>query len=50
MKEIKIENRCSNPNCVTNHETYVSPKFILVNKEKKKYMCEFCSTEHKFNK
>lgn len=49
MKEIKNENRCSNPNCVTNHETYVSPKFILVNKEKNKYMCEFCSTEHKIN-
>ena len=50
MKEIKVENICSNSNCVTNHETYVRPKFILVNKEKNKYMCEFCSTEYKGNK
>ncbi|WP_297518839.1 aspartate carbamoyltransferase [uncultured Clostridium sp.] len=49
MKQIKIQNKCSNSNCVTNYETYVSPKFILVNKDKNKYICEFCSTEHKMD-
>ncbi|MCR4735449.1 MAG: aspartate carbamoyltransferase regulatory subunit [Treponema sp.] len=35
---------CSNPRCITQTEHYVKPTFILVNKEKGLYRCEYCDT------
>ncbi|WP_297435660.1 aspartate carbamoyltransferase [uncultured Clostridium sp.] len=45
--EYKIK-KCENQKCVTNHENYVKPTFTLVDKEKGKYTCDFCSNEIKF--
>ena len=35
---------CKNPCCITITEHYVSPTFLLVNKEKGLYRCEYCDT------
>lgn len=40
----KVENIliCKNPRCITMDEKYISHSFILVNKEKGTYRCEYC--------
>src|SRR5574344_1548380 len=34
--------RCKNPRCITATENYVASSFILVDKTKKLYRCEYC--------
>lgn len=36
---------CKNPRCVTSTEDIKDVEFILVNKEKKEYKCEYCDTK-----
>lgn len=35
---------CKNPRCITQTETYSDPAFILVDRVKKLYRCEYCDT------
>lgn len=34
--------RCRNPRCITSTESYITPEFILVDRETKEYRCSFC--------
>lgn len=36
--------RCRNPRCITVTESYVRPTFILVDREKALYRCEYCDS------
>lgn len=36
---------CKNPRCITSEENIEDVEFILVNKEKKEYRCEYCDTK-----
>lgn len=36
--------RCKNPRCITQTEDYVSPTFLLVDRAKAIYRCEYCDT------
>lgn len=40
----RVENilRCKNPRCITGVEKYVPHSFILMNREKGTYRCEYC--------
>lgn len=42
----KVQNvfNCHNPRCITTTENYVSPSFLLVDKTKRLYRCEYCDT------
>lgn len=35
---------CKNPRCITQTEQYANPAFILVNRQKGLYKCEYCDT------
>ena len=35
---------CKNPRCITQTEHYVTPTFILADKAKGLYKCEYCDT------
>ena len=35
---------CKNPRCITQTEHYITPTFILTDKEKGLYRCEYCDT------
>ena len=35
---------CKNPRCITQTEHYVKPTFILADKKKGIYKCEYCDT------
>ena len=35
---------CKNPRCITQTEHYVKPNFILADKKKGIYKCEYCDT------
>ena len=35
---------CKNPRCITQTEHYVKPTFILTDKKKGIYRCEYCDT------
>lgn len=39
--------KCRNPRCITITETYVKPTFLLVDKIKGLYACEYCDTLYK---
>ena len=39
--------KCKNPRCITATETYVKPTFLLVDKAKGLYRCEYCDTMYK---
>ena len=41
-REVRGLFQCGNPRCVTNSDTYVEPRFTLVNAETKEYACEYC--------
>ena len=36
--------KCKNPRCITQTEHYVKPTFILTDKSKGVYRCEYCDT------
>ena len=36
--------QCKNPRCITQTEHYVKPTFILTDKSKGVYRCEYCDT------
>ena len=36
--------KCKNPRCITQTEHYVKPTFILTDKKKGVYRCEYCDT------
>ncbi len=36
--------RCKNPRCITQTEDYVPPTFLLVDRTKAIYRCEYCDT------
>ncbi len=38
---------CKNPRCITQTELYVSPTFLLVDRAKAIYRCEYCDTLYK---
>lgn len=40
----RVENiiKCKNPRCITMEEKDLIPKFLLINKEKCLYKCEYC--------
>ena len=42
----RVENviKCKNPRCITATEHYVPQVFVLVDKEKALYRCEYCDT------
>lgn len=42
----KVQNvfRCKNPRCITVTETYVDSTFLLVDRIKSLYRCEYCDT------
>lgn len=39
------EVRCPNPRCVTNHEKYVTPRFLLVDYDESVVACAYCDQE-----
>lgn len=45
----KVENifHCTNPRCVTTVEGYVPPTFLLVDRTKGIYACEYCESLYK---
>ncbi len=45
----RIQNvfKCKNPRCITATETYIKPTFLLVDKAKGLYCCEYCDTMYK---
>ena len=55
IKKIKTElpscvenvRTCKNPRCITATEHYVPQRFILVDKEKALYRCEYCDSLYK---
>ena len=55
VKKIKMElpacvenvRKCKNPRCITVTEHYVSQRFLLVDKEKALYRCEYCDALYK---
>ena len=48
-EEIKLNERCSNPHCITMTETDLEPLFVLANKGKNIYKCKYCETSKKIN-
>ena len=44
---IKNVFKCKNPRCITVTENYVKPTFLLVDKAKGLYCCEYCDTMYK---
>ena len=44
-----VENviKCKNPRCITRTEHYVPQRFLLVDKEKALYRCEYCDAMYK---
>lgn len=40
--------KCKNPRCITNQEDVKDAEFTLFDKEKKLYMCEYCSALNTF--
>ncbi|MBR0154640.1 MAG: aspartate carbamoyltransferase regulatory subunit [Treponema sp.] len=55
IKKIKTElpscvenvRKCKNPRCITATEHYVPQRFLLVDKEKALYRCEYCDSLYK---
>lgn len=45
----KVQNvfNCKNPRCITQTENYVSSTFLLVDRAKAIYRCEYCDTLYK---
>jgi len=41
---VKSVFNCKNPRCITQTEHYADPTFILVDRTKKLYRCEYCDT------
>lgn len=39
--------KCKNPRCVTTSEHYVAPTFLLIDKARALYKCEYCDTLYK---
>ena len=38
---------CKNPRCITSEERYIVNKFTLIDRENKKYKCEYCDNIRK---
>lgn len=44
-KKVKGIFTCKNPRCITSEESIEEVEFILVDKSKKEYRCEYCDTK-----
>lgn len=44
--EIEDIIKCNNPRCITSIEKHIVHKFILIDKEKRRYRCKYCDHIH----